>query len=172
MKKVMSILLAAVMMLLCVSGCGGETYDAKICFPDNNHLKLSASEDEIVKAQDFVWEDGRYIRKDYKKTQIDGIDFRCMCTFNDDGTLKRLWYNSAAFEPSEDQVFQDIEKLKTHFDGIYGASSEYPGYMSDKTGYSWNITLENGAQYQLIVYTQKNMGKYSFVEVNITEPEK
>ena len=156
MKKVMSILLVAVIMLLCLSGCGGD--DAKLYFPDNSSLKLTASEEEIVSAQGLVSKDseGLYGLNDGSLTDINGIKFSSIYAFSSDGELVQVIYSlrdpqTASLIKDKEEISQIFNQLKNYFDSIYGQSHDYVGY--EGSGYSWTLPESNGKGYALDLYT-------------------
>ena len=165
MKKVMGILLAAV-LLLCVSGCRGD--DAKLYFPDNSSLKLSASKDEIIKAQNLELDEetsniisqDRYLPKDDTPVEISGIKFDRAYYFNRDGSFDGVIYS--AWDMDSEKAQASLDSLKKYSDKIYGQSEvldevyEQPNGSETKekrmSGYRWGFSNEQGNDYEVVAY--------------------
>ena len=173
MKKVMSILLAAVIMLLCLSGCGGD--DAKLYFPDNSSLKLTASEEEIIKAQnlelvntqieDIKFE--KYIPNDDSLTEIDGIQLSCSYNFNDNHLLSSVSYSTRStldYQPISEEVSNEegivsvYEQLTEYLKSVYGQPKEHKLEDAGQSGYYWDLDDSQGNSFKLTVFTTQ----YSF----------
>ena len=174
MRKIMSAILAVV-LLLSLSGCGGngETYDAKLCFPDNSSLKLSATKAEIIEAQNLKLgstgneyvEYEKYVPEEDSLTEIGGIKLSSSYMFNDDDLLSYVTYSTLdaiSFEPisvefeEESSLIQVFEILTKHLTSIYGQPKEHS--LNDQSGYYWEVEDSDGGRFKVTVFTVK----YSF----------
>ena len=175
MKKVMGILLAAV-LLLCVSGCRGD--DAKLYFPDNSSLKLTASEEEIVEAQDLVLYDDSsevlsqnlYYRKDDALSKIEDYQVSSFYIFDKDGLFDVVIYTIQNIASEEEQQ-NALNDLKSHFDSIYGASEKYHESSEDISldGYSWEISVDSNTSFDVLLYINSKADDTSKIEIQINK---
>ena len=162
MKRAIGAVLAAVILMVsCLSGCGGWTKDS---FPDNSSLKLSATKDKIVKAQGLaIWpgtsgtsRENYYYTDDSSPTDIAGVSFRCCCIFDENDILQEIHYS--AFDPVLKDLVMDSEinyesftQIKKQFDSVYGYTEEYTYRLEDFVSRraEWDTVDDKGNSYQV-----------------------
>lgn len=161
MKRAISAVLAAVILMVsCLSGCGGggDSSWSKDTFPDNSNLSLSATEDEIAKAQDLVFYEPSkdlsyriYDLKDGSKTEIAGIKFVSNYRFTPEGDFFSVAYSIIDVRP-EEEIKNIFDTMKKQFDSVYGEAKEF-STDSGHSGYTWDFRDSKNAPYQALVKT-------------------
>lgn len=153
MKRSISILLSACMLLLLSFGCNKQPApeEFKYKLPDNQNISLNAAQADMIQGDNLTETDGTYQKSG--EILIGGIPFEyASFSFKDDKLS-----HAAYFGKQSDSFEEEGNKLISFFNEMYGPSETHEG----KDGY-WTFTLESGEQYSLSLDIQSS-SKYVFL---------
>ena len=168
MKRAIGAVLAAVILMVsCLSGCGGggEIKISKDTFPDNGKLKLSASEEKIIQSQGLesrgeLYEELSerfYFTKEGSPTEICGVPFNAGYRFDDQGSLISVSYTACDLSDMDsledtDANLKSFNQIKAQFDSVYGKTDAYNDEENPFKKADWKTSDDLGNSYHVCLW--------------------
>lgn len=149
MKRIFSMLLC----VLLLAGCG-QPKEIPPYYPHDDTLRLDASVDEILAAQEMA---SKKMEGDYETVnplQLFGLECNMMVLSHDEATPSVAYY----IESTESDLSKEYEKWEKHFSKICGKPDEFELVSFGLADSRWMFEIDTGKKYTvgLSRYYHKN----------------